>query len=148
MSIAIPPVRFRRFRDCRFDGSCCVSQPASYHVTVWGRNNRRIMGTFIASSPQDGIRLVRLLLARYPTRMIGISRTVYGGRRRSARDEAPVAQAGSRSFRSLAAWTRSRKHPARIAVRADVFEALASPERLPLAWPAAEDAPEGMRKAA
>jgi len=148
VSVADAPVRFRRFRDCRFDGSGCTSQPASYHVTVWGRHNRRIMGTFIASSPQDGIRLVRILLARYPARMIGISRTVYGGRRRSARDEAPVAQAGMRCFRSLAAWTRSRRHPARIAVRTGVFEALATPKRLPLTWPAAADASEGCREAA
>lgn len=125
------PIRFRRLMDVRFDGSAGPRQPMSYHVTVWGRGNRRIMGVIVSWSLSEAFEIARLMLDRYPARMVSVSRTIHGGNRRTDPSRAAFAVPDYKAFRILTPHERVKRGVWReVRERSDVVAALRSKGRL------------------
>lgn len=125
------PIRFRRMMDVRFDGSAGPRQPMSYHVTVWGRGNRRIMGVIVSWSLKEAFEIAHLMLDRYPARMVSVTRTIHGGNRRTDPSRAAFAVPDYKAFRILTPYERVKRGVWReVRERSDVLEALRSTGRL------------------
>lgn len=125
------PIRFRRLMDVRFDGSAAPHQPMSYHMTVWERGNRRIMGVIVSWSLKEAFQIARLLLGRYPARMVSVSRSIHGGNRRTDPSRAAIAIPDYKGFRILTPHERMRRGVWReVRERSDVVVALRTKGRL------------------
>lgn len=125
------PIRFRRMMDARFDGSAGPRQPMSYHVLVWGRGNRRIMGVIVSWSLREAFEIARLMLGRYPARMVSVSRTIHNGNRRTDPSRPAFAVPDYKAFRILTPHERLKRGVWReVRERSDVVAALRSKGRL------------------
>jgi hypothetical protein len=126
-----PTIRFRRMMDTRFDGSAGPREPMSYRITVWGRGNRRIMGVIVSWSLKEAFEIARLMLGRYPARMVSVSRTIQNGNRRTEPLRAAFAVPDYKAFRILTPHERVKRGVWRVVRdRSDVMAALRSNGRL------------------
>lgn len=73
---------FRRFRTIQFSGSAAPSALSAnrYCVSVMHIKNGSCFAEFSAKSLQDAFKLIRILLVKYPDRLVSISRVSYSGK--------------------------------------------------------------------
>jgi len=74
--------RFRRFKTITFGGSAGPSPSMSnrYSVNVMHPKNGSCFAEFSAKSLRDAFKLIRILLVKYPDRLITVSRVSYSGK--------------------------------------------------------------------
>lgn len=121
----------RRFNTIRFSGSSGPGRECNhYSVSVYRRDKSGILAVYLASTAADAIRLVRALAARYPARLVAVSRVQYTGEWRAPDYSLPIGVPDYRGSRKLSLYTKQgRGHKARWTRRAerpDVLEALAA----------------------
>lgn len=121
----------RRFSTIRFSGSSGPGRESNhYGVSVYRRDKRGILAVYIAATAADAIRLVRALAARYPARLIAVSRVQYTSTWRAPDYAPPIGVPDYRGSRKLSLFTKhGRGHRARWIKRPerpDVLEALAA----------------------
>src|SRR5689334_13521094 len=121
----------RRFNTIRFSGSSGPGRECNhYSVSIYRRDKSGILAVYMASTVADTIRLVRALTARYPARLIGLSRVQYTSTWQAPDYAAPLGSCDYRGSRKLSLYSKhGRGYKARWIKRAErpnVLEALAA----------------------
>ena len=103
---------FRRFGTTHYRGSSGPGAAANhYSISVWRRGREGILAVYVTRTVADAIKLVRLLIARYPARLVGISRIQYTRHWIAAPYQAPVGVPDYKGSRWLSLYTKKGRWP-------------------------------------